>query len=212
MADVRLIGLTGGIATGKSEVARGLRRHGAAVVDTDEIARDVVKPDSAGLRAITGHFGTSIVNADGSLNREQLAAVVFRDAEQRHALEDIVHPLIRASMWQQIRAARASDAPLIVAVVPLLYEVGLDQDIAGVLLVYSSVAMQRQRLVEHRGLDGAQVDQRLRAQMSIDEKRARATWVIDNVGTLNELQSLVDAWWDETVGTSPLGISDAATD
>lgn len=196
----RLIGLTGGIATGKSTVARLLARRGAAVVDADLLAREVVAPGSEGLAEIAATFGSSVLAADGSLDRTALGSVVFADPESRRRLEAITHPRIRTLMAERMVAALASGAALVVADVPLLYETGRPEDFEGVLVVYADAATQRRRLGERDGLDATEIERRLAAQMPIDEKRDRATWWIDNSGDELATSDQVDAWWRMTVG------------
>ena len=198
---MRLIGLTGGIATGKTTVNRMLAARGAAVIDADELAREAVRPGEPTLERVIEHFGAGILRADGSLDRARLGAIVFADPTARRDLEAITHPRILELMHERIAAAMAGDAPLVVVDIPLLFENGRETLFEGVLLVYAPPDIQVRRLHERNQLDETAALQRLSAQLPIDEKRARATWVIDNSGSPDATQREVDAWWDSVVVT-----------
>ena len=193
---MHLIGLTGGIATGKSTVAAELARHGATVIDADALAREVVEPGTPALEEISARFGPNVTTADGRLDRAALASIVFADAEARRDLERITHPRVRDLMQERIAAALAADADLIVAEVPLLFETRSDGLYEGVMLVYASASLQIERLTAREGIDEQAARQRLAAQLPIDEKRARATWVIDNSGAVETTREQVGRWWD----------------
>lgn len=197
---MRLIGLTGGIASGKSTVAAMLAGRGAAIVDADELAREVVRPSSEGLAAVVRRFGPDVLDDQGALDRGALGRLVFSDPAARAALEGITHPRIEALLETRVRAALRSPAPLVVADIPLLFERERERGLDGVLLVYAPAPVQRQRLVE-RGLTAAEADQRIGAQLDIEEKRARAAWVIDNSGHLEATRAAVDAWWRAVVAS-----------
>jgi dephospho-CoA kinase len=197
---VRIIGLTGGIATGKSTVAAMLAHRGAAVVDADRIAREVVEPGTAGLEAVVGAFGPEVVTASGGLDRARLAAIVFADAESRHHLEALTHPLILARIADQVADLVLSGPPLIAVDVPLLFEGGRQSDFpGGVLLVYADAPTQLRRLRERDGLGDEAARQRLAAQLSIEQKGKLATWVIDNGGSRADTEAAVDLWWRDNV-------------
>jgi dephospho-CoA kinase len=198
---VRTIGLTGGIATGKSTVAAMLAGHGAAVVDADVIAREVVEPGHPGLEAVVDAFGAEVLTAAGTLRRDRLATIVFADAQARRRLDAITHPLIQAGIAARVAAERAAGAPLVVVDVPLLFEGGREVDFPdGVLLVYADAATQVRRLRRRDALDDAAALRRLAAQLPIEGKRARATWVIDNGGSLEGTRTQVSRWWRENAG------------
>ena len=195
-----IIGLTGGIATGKSTVATMLADRGAAVVDADRIAREVVEPGTPGLEAVAGAFGPEVVTASGGLDRALLAGIVFADPESRRRLEALTHPLIQARIADQVADLVAAGPPLVAVDVPLLFEGGRQADFpGGVLLVYAAPAIQLRRLRERDGLDDEAGRQRLAAQLPIDEKRGLATWVIDNGGRRADTESAVDLWWRDNV-------------
>jgi len=196
---MRLIGLTGGIASGKSTVDRMLAARGAAVVDADLLAREVVEPGQPALAEIAAEFGAGVLLPGGGLDRAALGAVVFADAERRERLNAITHPRVRALMGERVAAALAGGAPLVVVDVPLLFEGGLQAQFEGVLLVWVPAELQLHRLVERDGMAEAEARARLAAQMPIDEKRALATWVIDNSGSVEDTERQVAAWWREHV-------------
>jgi dephospho-CoA kinase len=196
---MRLIGVTGGIATGKSTVDRMLAAHGALVIDADELARDVVRPGEPALDEVIARFGRGVIRPDGSLDRARLGDIVFADPDARDDLERITHPRITELTGKRIAAAIAGSAPLVAVDIPLLFENAREAMFEGVLLVYAPRAVQIQRLRERNGLDEAAAQQRLAAQLPIDEKRDRATWVIDNSGDLDATSQAVDEWWETAV-------------
>jgi dephospho-CoA kinase len=196
---MRLIGLTGGIATGKSAVDTMLAARGATVVDADALAREAVLPGEPTLERVIQRFGADVLLPDGTLDRQKLGAIVFADPKARDELERITHPRIIELSQQRIAAGLASDAPLVSVDIPLLYEGGRDSTFPGVLVVYAPPEVQIRRLRERNGLDEAAARQRLDAQLPIDEKRRRATWVIDNSGDLHATERQVDEWWAAVV-------------
>ena len=198
---MRIIGLTGGIATGKSTVAAMLASRGAAVVDADLLAREVVEPGSPGLVAVAATFGAEVLTATGRLDRARLAAIVFADPASRRRLEEITHPLIHARIDERVAAAAAARPPLVVAQVPLLFEIGGQSAYPdGVLLVYTDAVTQLRRLHERDGLSEEAARLRLAAQLPIERKRELATWVIDNGGRQADTESAVGRWWRDNVG------------
>jgi dephospho-CoA kinase len=196
---MRLIGLTGGIATGKSSVDRMLAARGATVIDADALAREAVLPGEPTLERVVQRFGADILLPDGTLDRQKLGAIVFADPKARYDLERITHPRIIELSQQRIAAGLASDAPLVSVDIPLLYEGERESTFPGVLVVYAPREVQIRRLKERNGLDETAAQQRLDAQLPIDEKRRRATWVIDNSGDLDATERQVDAWWAAVV-------------
>jgi dephospho-CoA kinase len=197
---MRLMGLTGGIATGKSTVSAMLAGRGAAVVDADELAREVVLPGTPGLAAVARRFGPEVLQPDGALDRAALGAIVFADPAARKDLERITHPRITELMQQRIAAAFARDVPAVVVDIPLLFENGREDMFEGVLLVWAPEAVQLHRLRSREGIDEEEARLRLAAQLPIEEKRSRATWIVDNSGSLEDTRRQVDAWWDEEIG------------
>ena len=196
---MRLIGVTGGIATGKSTVDEMLFARGAAVIDADELARDAVRPGEATLDQVAQRFGHGVIRNDGTLDRSRLGEIVFADAGSRRDLERITHPRIIELMQERIAGALAGPALLVAVDVPLLFENDREPMFEGVLLVYAPRDVQIQRLRERNGLDETAARQRLAAQLPIDEKRGRATWVIDNSDGLDATARAVDAWWESVV-------------
>jgi len=194
----RLIGLTGGIACGKSAVERFLTDCGATVIDADQLARAVVAPESDGLREVVTAFGPHLLLDTGALDRTALGALVFADAEARAQLNAILHPRIAAASQQAIAAAFAAGAPLIVYSAALLVEGGTHRGFDGLLVVTCSPALQRARLASRDGLSQEDIDQRLAAQMPLAEKAAAATWLLHNDGSLDDLRagtcSLAQSW------------------
>ncbi len=192
-----LIGLTGGIATGKSAVTRLLAARGAVTFSADEAARAVLVSKGPALRRIAAEFGPEMLTSLGDLDRGRMGRLVFADSEARRRLERILHPLIRSLLRAQIEAARsdlASEALLVVEI-PLLYEGGLETWFDEVVVVAASEAKQRERLRQRNGLDPAEIDRRLAAQWPLDRKIARADHVLVNDGSLPQLDAAVETLW-----------------
>jgi dephospho-CoA kinase len=187
------VGLTGGIGSGKSEVARLLAAHGAVVVDSDTLAREVVAPGTPGLAAVVAAFGPDYLTPDGALDRERMAALVFADPEARARLNAIVHPLVGAAAVA--RAAEAPDDAVVVNDVPLLVEAGLAGAYDVVVVVDASPGEQLRRLVGQRGMSRADAEARIAAQATREQRLAVADHVIVNDGTLAELAERVAAVW-----------------
>jgi dephospho-CoA kinase len=196
---MRLIGLTGGIATGKSTVAAMFRARGAALVDADALAREVVRPGSPALRDIAAEFGGRALHPGGGLDRAAMAELVFADPTLRRRLEAITHPRIQALMAERIAAELATDAPVVVADVPLLFESARTIRLEGVLLVDCAEETQLRRLMERDGIDSDAARQRIAAQLPMEEKRRRATWILENNGTIDRTAEHFERWWRDTV-------------
>jgi dephospho-CoA kinase len=186
------VGLTGGVGSGKSTVARLLAEHGALVVDADAIAREVVRAGTPGFAAVVAEFGDAVVAADGELDRPALASIVFRDEQQRARLNAIVHPLV-GQRTAELMAAAAPDA-IVVYDVPLLVESDLAAGFDVVLVVEAAVDVRLARLAG-RGMSEADARQRIAAQASDEQRRAVADEVIENDGSLAELAARVSAVW-----------------
>lgn len=183
------VGLTGGIASGKSTVSRILASLGAVVVDADLLAREVVAQGTPGLAAVVEEFGAQVLAADGSLDRPALGAVVFADDERRRALEAIIHPLVRAA-GAGLEAEAEADA-VVVHDIPLLVEVGRAEEFDAVVVVDVPVEVQLDRMVTDRGMTPEEARARIDAQASREERLAVADHVVDNTGTLDELAERV---------------------
>lgn len=190
------IGLTGGIASGKSTIAKMLIERGALLVDADQVAREVVLPGEPSLEAIASTFGQAVLEADGSLNRKALGEIVFRDKASLAKLEAITHPAIRTRMQQRIHTYKEQfPERLVVADIPLLYETGQQNLYDGIMVVYVPVEIQKMRLMERNHLSEEEASRRIALQMDIEQKRKNADWVIDNSGTLAETERQLDEFW-----------------
>lgn len=190
------IGLTGGIATGKSTVSRLLAERGAAIIDADVIAREIMEPGHPVLAAVSERFGPGVLNADGTLNRKKLGEIVFSNPEERKALEALTHPAIRAEMKQRMEELEAADPHrLVVADIALLYESGLDPLYERIMVVYVPREVQLTRLMLRDGLSKEAAEQRINAQMDIEIKKERADILIDNSGGLEETKRQIDDFW-----------------
>ncbi|MEU8922655.1 dephospho-CoA kinase [Kitasatospora sp. NPDC048545] len=189
------IGLTGGIGAGKSEVSRLFAAHGAVIVDSDVIAREVVAPGTDGLAAVVAEFGPQVLREDGSLDRPALGAVVFADPERLKALNAIVHPLVRARS-AELETAAAPDA-VVVHDVPLLAENGLAPLFDLIVVVDAADEVRLDRLVRLRGMAEEEARARMGAQASRADRLAIADLVIDNGGELAGLAARVDEVWAE---------------
>jgi dephospho-CoA kinase len=191
------LGLTGNVASGKSRVAARLASLGAIVLDADRHAREAIAPGTPALARVIARFGPAVLDADGSLNRAALGRVVFHDDAARRDLEAIVHPEVARLRAADLAAARARGAQVIVSDIPLLFEAGLEREFDAILLVHAPEAMRRLRLTRDRGMPEAEARAVMSAQGDPEAKRARATWVIENDGSLAELDQRVDALWPQ---------------
>jgi len=189
---VRVVGLTGGIASGKTTFADALRARGVPVVDADALARAAVAPGTEALAEIARAFGDGVVAPDGALDRKKLGAIVFADAAARRRLEAITHPAVRRAMAEETALLSAAGHALAFYDTPLLYEVGLERLLDSVVVVWAPSDVQRARLVARDGLTPAEADARLAAQLPIDEKAARADFVVENAGAPAELGPKAD--------------------
>ena len=191
----RLIGLTGGVATGKSTVTAMLRELGAAIVDADLLARRVVEPGQPALGEIVETFGRSVLGPGGRLDRRRLASLIFHDPADRAQLNAITHPRIAALGQEEIDRARARGERLVVFDLPLLFENHREGGFDGVLLVYADPQTQLRRLRARSGLSEDEARARLAAQWPIDRKRALATWIIDNSDGRDWTREQVQRGW-----------------
>jgi dephospho-CoA kinase len=188
---VRIFGLTGNIGAGKSTVARMLARHGVPVIDADQVARDVVQPGQPALREIAARFGDGVLQADGSLDRKALGALVFADAGERKALNAIVHPRIAQEAAARIAALAGAGHRAAIYEAALIVENGLDRGLDGLIVVTAPEELQLARLRLRDGLSEAQARARLAAQLPAAEKVKRATFVIENHGSTSDLEAQV---------------------
>ena len=190
---MKLLGLTGGIASGKSTVAAILRRLGAAIINADELSREVVQPEQDAWKKIIATFGPDILQEDKTLDRRKLRKIVFDNPEARKRLEAIIHPRVRALAEKKIGELAAAGNSIIVYEVPLLFEAQIHLWLRPVILVACEVGTQRKRLLERDHLTEIEAQQHLDAQMNLEEKRKLADYVIENDGNLEELEQQVRA-------------------
>lgn len=187
------VGLTGGIASGKTAVSDALRARGAVVIDADVLAREVVEPGTPGLAAVVDRFGRQVLTDDGRLDREALGRIVFADEAARRDLEAIIHPAVRARA--RALEAAADPAAVVVHVIPLLVETGQHDDFDVLVVVDVDPERQLERLQERNGLDRAAATSRLAAQASREARLAVADVVVDNNATRQDLSRQVDRLW-----------------
>jgi dephospho-CoA kinase len=193
---MRVVGLTGGIASGKSTVSAMFRELGAPVIDADEVARDVVEPGTPGLLEVARRF-PGVVDSTGRLDRAALGQRVFADPTERRALEAILHPRIREEVARRLDALARAGMTVALYDAALLIENGLHRGLDGVIVVSAPEAVQRSRLAARDGLDDAAITARLAAQLPLADKRAHATWVVDNGRTRDETRVQVRKIWEE---------------
>ena len=190
---MKLVGLTGGIASGKSTVAKILTELGAAIVDADMLSREVVAPGHDGWKEIVATFGDDVLQADQNLDRQKLRTLIFNNPDARKQLEAIIHPRVRALAERRIREHGEAGYAVVVYEVPLLFEGNLQEWLRPVILVACNVDIQRQRLQQRDGLDPTAAQKHIDAQMSLEDKRKLADYVIENDGSLADLESQVRA-------------------
>ena len=195
----RRIGLTGGIASGKSSVGRLLAARGWPVLDADQYAREALAPNTAAAKAVAQRFGAVVGNA-ADLDRKALGLIVFSDAEERRWLETLVHPVVRDRLQQEL--VRHSQAPVVVLMIPLLFETGLEALCSEVWLVDCEPQQQLERLMRRSGLNQADAQARLAAQWPLSRKRPLADRVIDNRGNADALAAAVNRCDPPSPGTT----------
>jgi dephospho-CoA kinase len=193
---VLLVGLTGGIGSGKSTVARMLEERGAVVFDADLLAREAVEPGTPGHAAVIERFGADVLAPGGELDREALASIVFADPAARRDLEQIVHPEVRRLFAEGSEAYHDTDR-IVVFSAPLLVESGMHTAFEILVVVSATVATQIQRLMRQRGMSEPAIRARIDAQAPLEDKAAVADFLVDNEGTLAELQSQVERLWHD---------------
>lgn len=199
---MRIVGLTGNIAAGKSAVAARLAELGALIIDADILAREAVEPGRPALAAIVGRWGNDVLRPDGSLDRAALRRIVFSDPAERAALDAIVHPAVDRLRIAAIETARRRGETLVICDIPLLFEAGLEHKVDIVVLVDAPVELRRARLINDRTLPPEEADAMIAAQMPSAEKRARADQIIDNDGTLEQLDERVAALWQSLLAVT----------
>jgi dephospho-CoA kinase len=195
---VLLIGLTGGIGSGKSTVARLLERRGAVVIDADQLAREAVAKGTPGFDRVVATFGTTVLTPDGDLDRGALAARIFSDPAEKAALEAIVHPEVARRFGERVGSLRTSDR-VVVYVTPLLVELGLAPAFDVVIVVTASPHLRISRVASDRGLSPDDVRERMAAQATDEQRMEVADVLVDNDGSLAELEPQVDRLWGDLV-------------
>lgn len=195
------MGLTGGIASGKSSVCKEFARLGAMIIDADEIAREVVEPGGPAYERLRKAFGSEFFDDRGRLKRAELAALVFSDRRARERLEEITHPVIVEELTRRIERARLSGPPgaVVIADIPLLYEKGLEHLVDAVIVVYADPHTRLERLRRRDHLSLEQARARFEAQMDLERKRSMADYVIDNSGDLDRTRLQVERLWRRLV-------------
>jgi len=191
-----VIGLTGGIASGKSVVSQMLAEHGALVIDADKVGHEAYAPGSGCYEAVVEAFGRDIVAPDGSIDRRALGGKVFGDAGQRKRLEGIVWPWMRATMAERLAALRRDDVPVVVLEAAVLIEADWIPLVDQVWAVVTAPAVARERIMSRNGLTAEQADARIAAQLTNAEREARAQVVIENNASMEELRRRVDDAWE----------------
>lgn len=199
-----LIALTGGIASGKSTIARRLADHGAIVIDADAIVRDVQAPGSAVLERIASEFGAHLITTEGALDRAALAAVVFSDDGARERLNAIVHPAVRAESQRRFEEAFAADPSAVVVYdVPLLVEARVDDPWDEIVVAHAPAEVRRERLRALRGMTTDEADARIAAQVPDERRLAIADVVIDTSGDIDDTRTQTDRLWARLSGGAP---------
>ncbi len=193
---MRVIALTGNIASGKSTVARLLRECGAPVLDLDAMVHALQRPGEPVHDAIVAAFGPDILAPDGTLDRPALRALILADPAARLRLEAITHPAVQALAEEELATLAAAGTPLAVVEIPLLFETGDPSRYDGILLVDAPTALRRERLITTRGLTPEIAEKMMATQLAPERKRSRATWVIDNDGDEASLALAVRQFWD----------------
>lgn len=189
-----LVGLTGGIASGKSTVSQLIADYGFPIVDADIGAREVVKKGTPGLRRIQDTFGDSVILPSGSLDRKQLGKIVFTDAEKRKTLNRILSKDIRQWIKEEAKKAMNSGASLVVLDIPLLFEADYDKVVDQTMVVFVTEEVQLERLMKRNGYSREEAMNRIRSQMPLSEKAKKADIVIDNNGTIEETKQQITNW------------------
>ena len=196
---MKIIGLTGGIGSGKTSVASKLRALGARVFDADEVAKNAVLPGTEGFRKVVEIFGTQIVDAEGKLDRTVLAEIVFNDKESLKTLEEIIHGYVWQETDKFLIECRQAGERAVILDVPLLIECGWYKKVDEVWLVALPVEKQIMRTMERSGMTAEAVQARIAAQMPLEEKKKYATLIIDNSGAWEETEKQVIAAWEKVV-------------
>lgn len=195
---MKIVGLTGGISSGKSTVSSYLKQLKIPVIDADEVARKVVEPNSQGAIEIRKAFGSDVFEEDGSLNRQKLGSLIFSNAENRQKLDELLQPLIKIMILDEIEEYRQKGETMIVLDLPLLFEKQYEELCEEIIVVYIPKELQLERLMRRNQYTKQEALSRIDSQLSIEEKRKRATVLLDNQGTIQQLYQQVEQWLVET--------------
>ena len=195
---MKIVGLTGGISSGKSTVSSYLKQLKIPVIDADEVARKVVEPNSQGAKEIRKAFGSDVFEEDGSLNRQKLGELVFSNTENRQKLDELLQPLIKIMILEEIEEYRQKGEKMIVLDLPLLFEKQYEELCGEIIVVYVPKKLQIERLMKRNQYTKQEALSRIDSQLSIEEKRKRATVLFDNQGTIQQLYHQVEQWLVET--------------
>lgn len=193
---IRVIGLTGGIASGKSSIARFFKERGVPVIDADQLARDAVVPGSPAIKRIATIFGNEVLTADGTLDRKKLGALIFAAADKRHRLEEILHPEIRRMAEDRIAGAVADGHQLLVYMAPLLIEAGVTDRVDEIWVVTVRPDIQLERLMRRDGISRATALGIIASQMPLADKELHGNVVIDNSGTPEQTRRILEEIWE----------------
>lgn len=189
-----IIGLTGGIASGKSTVSNYLRELGAFIIDSDKVAHSIIKKDKPAYQKIEERFGSSILDKSGEINRSRLAGIIFDDYEKKRELEEITHPFILDEIYEKMEEIK-DKYRIIILDAPLLYETGLDRAVDQTWVVYVDKELQLERLMKRDQLSYNEAAKRINAQLSLEKKKEMADFVIDNNGSIKQLKLIVYKKW-----------------
>ena len=195
---MKIVGLTGGISSGKSTVSSYLKQLKIPVIDADEVARNVVEPNSQGAREIRKTFGSDVFEEDESLNRQKLGSLIFSNAENRQKLDELLQPLIKIMILDEIEEYHQKGETMIVLDLPLLFEKQYEELCEEIIVVYIPRKLQLERLIKRNQYTKQEALSRIDSQLSIEEKRKRATVLLDNQGTIQQLYHQVEQWLVET--------------
>ena len=195
---MKIVGLTGGISSGKSTVSSYLKQLKIPVIDADEVARKVVEPNSQGAIEISKVFGNDVFEENGNLNRQKLGELVFSNAENRQKLDELLQPLIKIMILDEIEEYRQKGKNMIVLDLPLLFEKQYEELCEEIIVVYVPKELQLERLMKRNQYTKQEALSRIDSQLSIEEKRKRATVLLDNQGTIQQLYRQVEQWLVET--------------
>lgn len=198
---IRVIGLTGGIATGKSSIARFFSGRGIPVIDADQLARDAVRPGSPALARIISLFGMEVLSEDGALNRKKMGTLIFSDPDKRRSLEDILHPEIRKLAEMRIAKAAEEGHQRLIYMAPLLIEAGASDRVDVIWVVTVRPEIQLERLMRRDGISREEAERIVSSQMPLSEKEQHGHVVIDNSGSEEETRIALEAAWAKETGS-----------